>query len=348
MEEKRKLGQFYTKNYEYILQKMYVPESTKILIEPFCGEGDLVKFAKKNQFVLELECYDIQPKYEYIIQRDTLQNPPDFKGKFILTNPPYLARNKCGEKRNFDTYQENDLYKCFIKIICETNNICDGGILIVPLNFFCSIRKQDTLLKEKFIRNYEIMHLNIFEFPVFDDTSYAVCAFQFQKRVNLLKTDFSCDLFKKENVVCSKIFNLNESNNYTIGGHMYHLPKSKDYYITRLTSKNEKEYKSSNIFVNCLDDKSGVNKIKFEYLPEKKYIDDTEKLSCRAFCTLIIFPYVEESKQILLVEKCNEFLNGEREKYESLFLTNYREGSRKRISFDLIYSIVGYILLSLN
>lgn len=348
MEEKKKLGQFYTKNYEYILQKMYVPETVKILIEPFCGEGDLVKFAKNNQSVLELECYDIQPKYDYIIKRDTLQNPPDFNGKFVLTNPPYLARNKCGEKRTFDMYKENDLYKCFIKIICETNNTCDGGILIVPLNFFCSLRKQDTLLKEKFIKNYEIIHLNIFEFPVFNDTSYAVCAFQFQKRVNLLKTNFSCDIFKKENIVCSKVFDLNESNNYTIGGHMYNLPRSKNYFITRLTLKNEKEYKSSNIFVNCLDDKNGVNKIKFEYLPEKKYVDDTENLSCRAFCTLIIFPFIDEIKQKLLVEKCNNFLNLEREKYESLFLTNYREGARKRISFDLIYSIVGYILVSLN
>jgi hypothetical protein len=45
-----------------------------------------------------------------------------------------------------------------------------------------------------------------------------------------------------------------------------------------------------------------------------------------------------------VVDKFNEFLNKNREKYNSLFLTNYREFGRKRISFDLIYSIVGYIL----
>jgi len=36
-----------------------------------------------------------------------------------------------------------------------------------------------------------------------------------------------------------------------------------------------------------------------------------------------------------------------RDKYNSLFLTNYRESkdiARKRISFDLIYDLVGYIL----
>jgi methylase of polypeptide subunit release factors len=41
-----------------------------------------------------MEIYDIEPKQSYIIQRDTLKNPPNYDGKFILTNPPYIARNK--------------------------------------------------------------------------------------------------------------------------------------------------------------------------------------------------------------------------------------------------------------
>lgn len=345
MDEKRKLGQYFTKNYEYILQKMFIPKEVHTVIEPFCGDMDLLKFVSNPE--IKLECYDIKPKNDSVIERDTLLSPPDYKGKFILTNPPYLARNKCGEKRTFDMYKENDLYKCFIKIICEPHNICDGGILIVPLNFFCSIRKQDTFLKEMFINRYVIKHLNIFEFPVFDDTSYAVCSFQFEKRMNQENTDFSCDIYKKKDTVVSKNFDLNKSNNFTIGGHMYKLPSSNKYSITRLTLKNQQS-KSSNIFVNCLDDKNGINKIKFEYSPENKYVDETENLSCRAFCTLVIFPYIDDEKQKILVEKCNHFLNEQRDLYDSLFLTNYREGARKRISFELIYSIVDYILLLLN
>ena len=48
-----------------------------------------------------------------------------------------------------------------------------------------------------------------------------------------------------------------------------------------------------------------------------------------------------------LVKKFNKYLNNHREKYNSLFLTNYRESkdiARKQISFDLVYSIVQYIL----
>ena len=48
-----------------------------------------------------------------------------------------------------------------------------------------------------------------------------------------------------------------------------------------------------------------------------------------------------------LVTKFNKYLNGLRETYHSLFLTNYRESkdiARKRISFDLVYLVVGHIL----
>jgi hypothetical protein len=47
------------------------------------------------------------------------------------------------------------------------------------------------------------------------------------------------------------------------------------------------------------------------------------------------------------VKKFNTYLENHRKKYNSLFLTNYRESkdiARKRISFDLVYQITEYIL----
>jgi hypothetical protein len=38
---KSKLGQFYTTNYEYILSNMIIPDDIDIIIESFCGNGDL-------------------------------------------------------------------------------------------------------------------------------------------------------------------------------------------------------------------------------------------------------------------------------------------------------------------
>ena len=53
---------------------------------------------------------------------------------------PYLARNKSKDKSLYDKYDVNDLYKCFIKNLIDDPP--DGGIIIIPLNFMCSIRKQ--------------------------------------------------------------------------------------------------------------------------------------------------------------------------------------------------------------
>ena len=152
MNNKKNYGQFMTTNYQYILQGLLIPENVKHIIEPFCGNGDLLNFLQKDY---TKECYDIEPKHNYIIQKDTLNNPPDFNNKFILTNPPYLARNKSDNKYLFNKYNTNDLYKCFIKIIIESNPI--GGILIIPLNFWSSIRSSDIQLRKNFINKFSII-----------------------------------------------------------------------------------------------------------------------------------------------------------------------------------------------
>ena len=165
---KQQLGQFMTTNYLYILKNMTIPEDTTIIVEPFCGNGDLLKFVDNDEIILE--CYDIEPQNETTIQRDSLIDPPSYEGKFVLTNPPYLARNKAQNKRPFDMYSMNDLFKCFIASML--NNNPDGGIMIIPLNFLCSIRKGDIELRRRFLGIFSIVHINIFEERVFEDKRY--------------------------------------------------------------------------------------------------------------------------------------------------------------------------------
>jgi hypothetical protein len=150
---KRNLGQFYTTNYKYILSNMKIPEGTTRIIEPFAGECDLLKFLTNSYTI---ECYDIDVKNPAVIHRDTLNNPPTYEDKFVLTNPPYLARNKSTDKAIYDKYKQNDLYKCFISEL--TTNNCAGGIIIVPLNFWCSIRKNDIFLRKKFLNCYDMVN----------------------------------------------------------------------------------------------------------------------------------------------------------------------------------------------
>ncbi|MHB2028550.1 MAG: Eco57I restriction-modification methylase domain-containing protein [Acidimicrobiales bacterium] len=324
MTDKRALGQFYTKNYDYILQNMCVPPDVARVIEPFCGEGDLLKMVPKTA---QIEKYDIAPQKEDIIKRDTLADPPDYKGSFVITNPPYLARNKAADKTYFNKYGANDLYKCFIK----TMNGALGAILIVPLNFWCSMRKNDIALRANFLQQYNVLQINIFEERVFDDTSYAVCAFR--AAAGAQRGPIKITIYPEKKTI--EVF-INKKNNYTIGGKLYLLETNANYKIMRAAAQNEA---NTRILCKCIDDNTPIN---LSIGPV--FVDKTPKQSERSFCTLVIEPSLSDDEQIQLVQNFNEFLQSQRKKYHSLFLPNYREGRRKRISFDLIYRICGHLL----
>ena len=344
MKKKQKLGQFYTTNYEYILQNFYIPKIIKSIIEPFVGNGDLLKF--NNIDKLQIEKYDIDPKTHDTIKRDTLLNPPTYKNKFVVSNPPYLARNKNDDKTLYNLYNTNDLYKCFIKQLIDDPPL--GGIIIIPLNFWCSIRKQDILLRKQFLKLFKIEKLNIFEEKVFSDTSYSVCSFQFALVENSFNSINATIYPSKKNI----IFQLNEKNNYIIGGDIYLLEQNPNIYVERLTHKNingNTKY-ITNILLKCIDDNKD-SKISLKLVPDNElFVDNTQNCSARSYATLIIKPALSLEKQKLLIEKFNIFMTFKRKFYHSLFLTNYRESNsiaRKRISFSLAYTIINNLISKL-
>jgi hypothetical protein len=326
------------------VKDMKIPKNVKNIIEPFAGNCDLLKFINNENNNYIIECFDIDSKKENVIKQNTLEQPPNYDNKFIITNPPFLARNKISDKKIFDKYGVNDLYKCFIKEILT--NKCLGGIIILPLNFFCSIRKMDIELRKNFLQIYNIILLNVFEEKVFQDTTYTICSLQFELKTNT-ETEINIIFYPSKNEL--KTF-FNENNNFTIGGEIYTLKTENKYKITRATLKN-KTLLNTNILVKCIDDNK-ENKINLSYVSnENLYIDETPNLSSRTYCTLIIEPKISKNKQKKLVNKFNNFLEKKRLHYNSLFLTNYRESkdiSRKRISFDLVYLIVGYLLENIN
>lgn len=71
----------------------YIPENAQ-LIEPFAGNEDLINLFPNSFW----EKFDIEPVNNTIIKQDTLKAPPEYKGKWIITNPPYLAKNKAKDK----------------------------------------------------------------------------------------------------------------------------------------------------------------------------------------------------------------------------------------------------------
>jgi len=355
MNSKKQLGQFYTTNAEYILRDINIPNIVGInIIEPFVGRGDLLPYiiSQSNKNESKIFCYDIienKEIIEYINLNpiinfecvDTFNKNIDYNNSYIITNPPYISRNKNIDKKIYNKYKENDLYKCFIRILI--NSGCIGGILIIPLNFFCSIRQSDIKLRKDFLNKYVIKVINIFEEKIFDDTSYNICCFQYIiKNLNNDLSNINMNVICNGNIIRTLDILLNDDNNYTFGGEIYNIPNNiYNIQVYRLTEKNKNE-KYSNIFVKCIDDNEN-SKIRFEY-NEIPYIDNTLNLSCRTFATLIIKPYIEEEKQKILIKICNDYINEYRDKYYSLFLTNYRETKgrfmRKRISYDLVYNII--------
>lgn len=337
LETKNQLGQFYTTNYKYILQNMSIPKYVKHIIEPFVGNGDLLKFIP-NDVNYKLDLYDIDSKYIKSITRDTLKNPPCYKNKFVLTNPPYLARNKNKDKSLYEKYDCNDLYKCFIITIIQ--NVCLGGIIIIPVNFISSVRKNDIKLRKEFINKYNIVKINIFEKPVFEDTTCSVCSIQFENKIKtVLDKKIECVIYPSKQKLN---LSFNKENNYSIGGEIFNLSKNKNIKITRLTHKNINSDNITNIVVKCVDDSKKINLSMVDN--KNRIIDHTEKCSCRNYATLIITPKIKIDVQKILVKKFNKYLNDQRIKYNSLFLPNYQCGNRKRIPFDLVYLICNHIL----
>ncbi len=332
---KKQLGQYYTTRFDRVLDGLRPVSDLKVVvIEPFAGEGHLIKWLN-NFDDYKTELYDIEPKRSEITKRDTLKYPPDYDGKFILTNPPFLARNKSKSKELFDMYKTDDLYKCFLKHITKKRPV--GGILILPLNFWCSNRKNDVSLRKDFLSKFEVDFINVFEEAVFEDTKYSVCSFSFrlnekQSSQNELFFTFHKSGERKELRV--SIYNC------IIAGELYDLPSSGKYKLGRLVAE-EDEYKT-NIVVKCIDDSERISARVVR--DEEVYIDMTKNKSARSYMTLTARPQISLEMQVGISNKFNSFLEEKRLETNSLFLTNYREDGRKRISFDMIYKIVSYLL----
>ena len=93
-----------------------------------------------------------------------------------------------------------------------------------------------------------------------------------------------------------------------------------------------------------------IIQIKFHYLLLMiiKFIQITHKINHQEHMHhYVLNQKIDINMQNNLVNLFNVYLNKHRIVYNSLFLSNYRESkdiARKRISFDLSYKIINYIL----
>lgn len=342
---KKTKGQFYTTNSDYILEGIEIPDYVNKIIEPFAGKGDLLNWLDKKLFKKQIECYDIDPKREDIIKRDTLMDPPNYENSWILTNPPYLARNKCENKELFDLYKTNDLYKCFIKTI--VGGKCKGGSIIIPAGFFFSRRTIDNDCRNEFMSKYKINKIKYFEQAVFNDTSTTVVVILFElSEIILTEQNVKWVMMPSGKEI---MFKMCLKNEWIIGGEIYNLKVPKLIKIMRHVEGVALKLGEQQTFMtlNALDSGRMDGRIKLEY--KKNYIYPAKDCS-RTYATIKVLGLeLSEDAQKLICKKFNDFIEEKRNEYWSLFLPQFRESkeyARKRIPFELAYKIIGNVIIN--
>ena len=306
--------QHFTENWNKILYNInFQPQEA---VDPFAGNCDLVSYSPNTKW----ELYDIDIKKPEVVYNDSLLNPIDYTDKTVITNPPYLAKNKTKEfSEIFEKYDTDDLYKASILSIMN----CKNGILIIPINFFTDEATKD--IRIKFLSKFKVSYVNYFETQVFKNTTYNVCSFYFEKGETNTVEFFNVDKSSGFTTTLKKEYG------YRLGGDFYAEINQNKKIFSR--ARNSKDNNITNIFVNCLDKRK--EKISASYNTETYFGKDTDRI----FATLCCTKKLSENEQKLLIEKFNEFLNNERKKYNNLILTNYRDFGRKRISLDDVYKI---------
>ena len=348
--DKKRKGQFYTVNHETILEGFPgPPDDARCVLEPFAGQGDLLTWlATRNPADLPIEAYDIDPKHPDVVQRDTLTHPPDYSGAWVITNPPYLARNKCADKALYDLYETNDLYKCFFASLCASQRPCRGGAVIVPVGFFVSPRPVDARVRRAFMQKYRVLQVRYFEQDIFPDTTTTVVAFLFEAAGHdtpLTSQDVPWTRLPARE---TRTFAMCNPHDWIIGGDVYALtPPAAPIRVRRHVHGHPlaDHEQCTSLTLSALDSGKEGGRIALNYRHGHVY---PAKDTSRTFATLVVSGMrLTEEVQEDLARRFNAFLEARRTETWSLFLPQFRESkeyARKRLPFDLAYAIVKHLL----
>ncbi len=371
-EKKQQFGQFFTTNSDYILQGLEKYVRNKDITDPFVGGGDLLDWAKRNG-AATIKGYDIDSKCvdnKTIFWNDSLLNPKSYD--FVLTNPPYLNVNKGKDeikKKYFRKTGLEDLYQISLRAIKGS----EEGIAIVPINFLSAQNSEK--IRREFFAKFEIIEMNYFKQRVFSDTTYNVIAFYYRKRKDLLKPesvfviktnifpdnkkidielsqrlgwliggDFVSKIDEQDNRL--KIRRLTEEDMIENRGNI-EIEAAYNHTDTKRSWKISEEFcekiNSNIILLKAIDSGSESGKIALEDIRDYGVGCLVSKSTSRHMIYLIFENNISVFAQKKLIRLFNERMEYLRHKYMSLFLTNYRDKDRKRISFDFAYKLLNHL-----
>lgn len=316
----------YTTKASYICQNLIddIPKNAN-LVEPFVGHGDLVELFPHHTW----EKYDVDERLisDDITFQDTLLNVPNYINKWVITNPPFLAKNKAKDKKLFIKYQLDDLYKITLKTIIG----CAGGILIIPTNFFTD--ENSAKIRTEFLSKYQILHINFFTSPVFITTTYSVCAFSFIKKntnQQILKAHILPDDI-------NDTFILDQKYDYRLAGEIFNQIEETESIFSRLTQDTPSNEFITNMKLYAIDTRQEHIHI---ITGEKPFVG---KKTDRTYLTFTSKISLTDKMQEHLAKEFNKTLEDIRKKYHNMLFTNYRDYNRKRIGFNFAYKLLSKI-----
>lgn len=327
---KQRLGQYFTSSADTLLCSFTSYVSGREVVDPFAGGGDLLRWAQSHGAASTVG-YDIDPSAPFPT-RDSLLSPPT-DGDFIVTNPPYLSRNKAkGAYTNiFNQYKQNDLYKCFLASLTH-----DSGIVIIPSNF---LSESSGAARKMFFSQYTIEYAEYWTEPTFADATTGVVIFAFRR------------LKFGESVITFDIKVMPEARTLTITlAPEYEYLPGKDFfdYIHGAPALNIRKGTAecppnTQLVLGLLD--------RGKY-PQGLSIQTGAPLlsNGKAFTTVQLWIEGGENlsieEQIILAHHFNETLRYFREKYAGLFLTNYMGANQKILPISYCYRLLSRIIES--
>ena len=287
-----------------------------------------------------------------------------------------MARNTCKRRypkeykvhfsRNyFSDYYEISLYKY------RKNN----GVWIIPSNFLSSEYMTD--IKSKLLLDSNFEDVFVFENPIFKDTNISVMSFKLRKKnkeeytQNKLKINFighgettikDIDI-SKEGKICQDWVNISHAKESPVSvgvlrddfeyGYNEIFVLNEDYEPESVSvSDSFKEYLESNIlYLRSTDTGSDTGYLglySFEdlypYYKDHNIHTLITKKTSRLNVPLFFKNHYTKEEQELIKERTNEILSFYRERYNSIFLTNFKNSTRKmqrkRIAFKEIYGVI--------
>jgi hypothetical protein len=332
---KQKNGQFFTTKADHILSGFEDVVRNKVVIDPFVGGKDLLIWAEKNGAVDTIG-YDLEPTSDDIIKNDSIANPPSYNGMVLVTNPPYLSKNKFrGDKTVFDTWKQSDLYKCHLASL-EARD-CQEAIIILPSNFLC---ESSPRARKMLFESYHIVSAKYWNEPVFEDAATGICVIHIKKG----KKQYQDFVLSHETDNVSISIRLEERYNYLHGKDFFDHIRRASGDLEAIKTDIGMKTPNTNIVVGLLDNgkwKSGLSYNEGDVIFSRPKSFTTYQLTLPSIT-------LTEQQQREVIRVFNNTLHHYRKKYHDMFLSNYMGPRQKILSLSFINKLLEVSLKDLG